>query len=122
MVTTSSPKNFDFVKSVGANHVFDHGDAKVVADIKKVAPNLEYVFDTIGKPNSSTLASQAIKETGGVLCTVRPGKANTENVTKQTKVTDVLVWTAFLKDHQYKEFHWPVGYSLNNHWVEDELC
>ena len=66
---------------------------------------MKYVFDTIGNTTSSALASQAVDEKGGVLCTVRPGKANTEGVTKQTKVTDVLVWTAFLKDHQYREFY-----------------
>ncbi|KAH2154440.1 hypothetical protein KXW37_001321, partial [Aspergillus fumigatus] len=33
--------------------------------------------------------------------------AFTENVPKQTKVTDVLVWTAFLKEHKYKNFYWP---------------
>lgn len=55
------------------------------------------------------LGSLAISERGGTLCTVRPGKAHTENVTEQTKVTDVLVWTAFLKEHKYREFHWPVS-------------
>jgi hypothetical protein len=77
-----------------------------------VEPNLQYVFDTIGNKDSSALASKAISQEGGGLCTVRPGKANTESVTKQTKVTDVLVWTAFLKEHQYKEFRWPVRAHL----------
>lgn len=46
---------------------------------------------------------------GGVICTVRPGKANTDDVPKNVEVTDVLVFTAFLKPHTYKEvYHWPV--------------
>jgi NADPH:quinone reductase-like Zn-dependent oxidoreductase len=109
IVTTCSPRNFDLVKKLGATHVFDYNDSSVVDDIKKAAPDLEYTFDTIGQKDSSTLASQAINDKGGVLCTVRPGKANTEGVVKHVKITDVLVWTAFLKDHQYKEFHWPVS-------------
>ena len=44
-----------------------------------------------------------------MLCTVRPGKANTEKVEKRVRVTDVLVWTAFLNDHAYKEFKYPVS-------------
>ena len=82
-----------------------------VESIKAAANcSLRYVFDTIGNSSSSGTASQAISEQGGSLCTVRPGKAFTENVTKQTKVTDVLVWTAFLKEHKYKEFYWPVSH------------
>lgn len=97
------------VKNLGATHVFDYNDPAVIDNIKNAASDLEYTFDTIGSKDSSAQASQAIRSEGGVLCTVRPGKANTENVAKHVKITDVLVWTAFLKDHQYKEFKWPVG-------------
>lgn len=107
-VTTCSPRNFDLVKKSGAAHVFDYSDPDVCDKITRVAPNLQYIFDTIGNEKSSELASQALQEEGGSLCTVRPGKANTENVVKRTKVTDVLVWTAFLKEHRYGEFVWPV--------------
>lgn len=111
VVTTCSTRNFDLVKSLGAQHAFDYRNPDVVKQIREVVPDLEYVFDTIGGSDSSKLASNALKETGGSLCTVRPGKANTESVSKQTTVTDVLVWTAFLKDHKYKDFFWPVSVS-----------
>ncbi|KAF9870974.1 hypothetical protein CkaCkLH20_11646 [Colletotrichum karsti] len=107
VITTCSPRHFDMVKYLGAKHAFDYHDDGVVDSIRNAAPGLKYVFDTIGNKSSSGLASQAIDESGGGLCTVRPGKANTEEVTKQTEVTDVLVWTAFLKDHRYGDFHWP---------------
>lgn len=112
VVTTCSERNFNLVKSLGAHHVFNYRDSDVAEKIRDVLPNLEYVFDTIGNSDSSTLASHAIKESGGRLCTVRPGKANTESVSRQTTVTDVLVWTAFLKDHRYGSFFWPVSSSL----------
>lgn len=114
IITTCSPRNLDMVKKLGATHVFDYNDPAVIDNIKKAASDLEYTFDTIGSEDSSAQASQAIRSEGGVLCTVRPGKANTENVAKHVKITDVLVWTAFLKDHQYKEFKWPVGVTLQN--------
>ncbi|RJE27148.1 Alcohol dehydrogenase GroES-like domain protein [Aspergillus sclerotialis] len=108
VVTTCSPRHHDLVKSLGATRAFDYRDANVVESIKAATnSSLEYVFDTIGNESSSVIASQAISEQGGGLCTVRPGKTFTENVTKQTKVTDVLVWTAFLKEHKYKDFYWP---------------
>lgn len=119
IVTTCSERNFDLVKSLGAHHVFDYRNSDVAKQISAVAPDLEYVFDTIGTSESSTLASHAIKENGGRLCTVRPGKANTESVSKQTTVTDVLVWTAFLKDHRYGSFFWPANQS--DHDLASEL-
>ena len=114
VVTTCSPRHHDLVRSLGAAHAFDYHGTNVVESIKAATDsNLKYVFDTIGNDSSSATASQAISEQGGVLCTVRPGKAFTENVSKQTKVTDVLVWTAFLKEHKYKDFYWPVSHLPN---------
>lgn len=100
------------MKLLGADYAFDYRAEDVVASIRNVATDLTYVFDTIGASQSSSTASQAVGDRGGVLCTVRPGKANTEDVVKRTKVTDVLVWTAFLKDHRYGEFFWPVSVAV----------
>lgn len=103
------------MKSLGADYAFDYRAPDLVTSIKAVAPELEYVFDTIGGPQSSATASEAICDRGGALCTVRPGKANTEGVTQRTKISDVLVWTAFLKEHKYGSFTWPVS---SRRWKE----
>ncbi|KAK6837501.1 hypothetical protein RU639_000987 [Aspergillus parasiticus] len=55
----------------------------------------------------------------GSICTVRPGKANTEGISEKAHVTDVLVWTAFLKEHRYGKFHWPA--SERDHELAIEL-
>ncbi|KAH7061500.1 chaperonin 10-like protein [Macrophomina phaseolina] len=113
VITTCSPKHFDLVKSFGAKHVFDYRAGDVAERIKSVAPELKYVFDTIGSKSSSGLASQATSGKGAKLCTVRPGKANTEEVASGVEVSDVLVWTAFLEEHRYGEFHWPASKADN---------
>ncbi|KAL4747506.1 hypothetical protein BDW72DRAFT_206398 [Aspergillus terricola var. indicus] len=100
VVTTCSLKHEDQVRSSGG-------------------PDLAYAFDTIGNSTSSSAASQALRDGTGTLCTVRPGKAHTESVASGTAVTDVLVWTAFLKDHSYGEFKWPA--SPNDHELASEL-
>lgn len=107
-MTTCSPKHAELVRSYGARHVFDYKDEKVAEKIQEVTPDLKHAFDTIGNSTSSSTASQAFCKGAGNLCTVRPGKGNTENVAAGTNVTDVLVWTAFPKDHSYGEFKWPV--------------
>ncbi|KLP09769.1 MIS1-C1-tetrahydrofolate synthase precursor, mitochondrial [Fusarium fujikuroi] len=109
VITTCSPKHHDLVKLYGAAEAFDYRDPQVVERIRQAAPGLRYVFDTIGNTTSSNTASLAISHQDGVLCTVRPGKANTEEVAPGVKITNVLVWTAFMKEHRYGEFHWPAS-------------
>lgn len=87
----------------------------MIEKIHGVAPDLKYAFDTIGNHTSSTTASHALSKGSGSLCTVRPGKANTENVSTGTTVSDVLVWTAFPKDHSYGAFKWPVRVAFDIH-------
>jgi NADPH:quinone reductase-like Zn-dependent oxidoreductase len=110
IVTTCSPRNFDIVKAHGAKHVFDYSHKDVVKQIADAVLDLAHAFDCIGNPTSSTLSAQAMGDKKGVICTVRPGKQHTENVPKNVGVTDVLIFTAFLKPHVYKiVFHWPVS-------------
>ena len=94
---------------MGASWVFHYKDSDVAEKIKTEVSNIAHIFDCIGGGDSSTLSSRATGPAGGTLCTVRPGLANTENVEARVKLTDVLVWTAFLKDHAYGEFKYPVS-------------
>ncbi|KAM0332991.1 hypothetical protein ACHAQA_001648 [Verticillium albo-atrum] len=120
VLTTASPRHHAHLRSLGAAHTFDYRDEHVASQIRSAAPGLRYVFDTIGNESSSATASQALDPAGGgVLCTVRPGKANTEGVAAGTRVTDVLVWTAFLKEHRYGTFVWPA--NEGDHALATEL-
>ena len=118
MITTASPHNHLHVRELGADEVFDYKLHNVVGHIKKAAPILEYVFDTIGSETSSVLASQTITQHSaearrGKLCTVRPDRAHTEKCAEGVEVRDVLVWTAFLRNNKYGELEWPVSYVYN---------
>ncbi|PNP84198.1 hypothetical protein FNYG_02886 [Fusarium nygamai] len=114
VATTCSPKNFDKMRQAGATHVFDYNDEEVVSKIRSEVPNLQHVFDTVGNETSSATAARSISQPEGVLCTVRPGKANTQDVPSHIKVTDVFVFTAFPTEHSYRgKAHWPV--KINDH-------
>ena len=105
-----APRNFDLVKDLGASVALNYKSPNVVEELRAAAPELAHVFDTIGNTSSSETASRAV-QTPGRLCTVRPGKANTEKVIDGVELTDVLVWTAFLKVHSYGKFYWPVSFQ-----------
>jgi NADPH:quinone reductase-like Zn-dependent oxidoreductase len=55
VINTSSPHNFDFLRSCGADHVFDHNDPATINAIRDLLL-IDYWFDTIAlKPSLSTL-------------------------------------------------------------------
>jgi len=93
--------NTKVVKALGAEYVFDYRSQTVIEDIKKILPTITYVLDCVGNEVSSTQASTAVCEVGGVLCTIQPGKTNTQNVEKRVNVTDVVVFTAFFEDIKF---------------------
>ncbi|KAJ3531580.1 hypothetical protein NM208_g8812 [Fusarium decemcellulare] len=120
VATTCSPHNFAKVEQTGADHIFDYNDPEVISKIQASLPNVQHVFDTIGDEKSSTISAQAITKPSGALCTVRPGKTNTEGVPPHIKVTDVFVFTAFPTEHTYRgKAHWPL--NIPNHELSVEL-
>ncbi|KAH7140650.1 chaperonin 10-like protein [Dactylonectria macrodidyma] len=120
VTTTCSPRNFEQAKEAGATHVFDYRDEDVVSKLQATIPRITHIFDTIGNATSSAIAAKAIGTGPGMLCTVRPGKANTQDVPPNIKVSDVFVFTAFPTPHTYRgSVHWPA--HPENHRLSAEL-
>ncbi|KHN94908.1 Alcohol dehydrogenase superfamily, zinc-type [Metarhizium album ARSEF 1941] len=64
VVTTCSPRNFDLVRSLGADAAFDYADPECAAKIRNFTNNeLSIVFDTISVPESVKICSDAIPQT-----------------------------------------------------------
>ncbi|EHA55861.1 hypothetical protein MGG_08391 [Pyricularia oryzae 70-15] len=65
-ITTCSPKNFELVKSYGADAVFDYRSPTCAADIKKLTRNsLKYVVDPFSDLRTMALADEAMGRSGG---------------------------------------------------------
>ncbi|KAL7929272.1 GroES-like protein [Trichoderma chlorosporum] len=66
VITTCSPKNFEFVESYGAEKAFDYRSPTVAEDIKAYTKNtLEYALDTITKAKTLRHCYAAIGRGGG---------------------------------------------------------
>jgi NADPH:quinone reductase-like Zn-dependent oxidoreductase len=60
VLTTASPKNFDLVKSRGADVVFDYHDTECAAKIRAYTNNsLRYILDCISTPESFKICADA---------------------------------------------------------------
>ncbi|KAK2807736.1 hypothetical protein FQN51_000174 [Onygenales sp. PD_10] len=66
VLTTCSTNNTDYVKSLGADAVFDYRDPACAQKIRAYTNDtLKLVYDTIGLPASTKICSDAISSTGG---------------------------------------------------------
>jgi NADPH:quinone reductase-like Zn-dependent oxidoreductase len=64
--TTSSPHNFDLVRRLGADHVFDYNSPTVGADIRAASKDsIAHVFDTISTESTVAISAEAIGTSGG---------------------------------------------------------
>ncbi|KIV77459.1 hypothetical protein PV11_09252 [Exophiala sideris] len=89
-ITTCSPRNFEFVKSLGAAEAFDYNDPECAAKIRKYADdNLKYVWDTISLPASAKICAEAIAS-GGIYGRILAVKVPRDDV----KATFSLGYTA----------------------------
>ncbi|KAJ3164813.1 hypothetical protein HDU88_005025 [Geranomyces variabilis] len=66
VLTTCSPKNYDLVRSRGADVFFDYNDADVGAQIRKhTNDKLAHVFDCVSNEYSTKICGEAISSAGG---------------------------------------------------------
>ncbi|OKL64423.1 Protein TOXD [Talaromyces atroroseus] len=80
VLTTCSPHNFDLVRSLGADAVFDYKDPNSAKEIRTYTKNdLKLVLDTISLDSSAQYCDNAISTEGGeysALLTVKIERAN----------------------------------------------
>ncbi|OKL57463.1 hypothetical protein UA08_06933 [Talaromyces atroroseus] len=65
VATTASTSNFDYVKSLGASHVFDHTDPKVVEKVLQVLKPGDHVFDCISNAQTMKTSATILGRIGG---------------------------------------------------------
>ncbi|KAJ5455300.1 Polyketide synthaseenoylreductase [Penicillium sp. IBT 31633x] len=80
VLTTCSPHNFDLVRNLGADEVYDYNDPEAPAIIRKATNNnLKLVFDCISLKSSAAFCDEALSTDGGeysALLSVKIERAN----------------------------------------------
>jgi NADPH:quinone reductase-like Zn-dependent oxidoreductase len=104
VITTCSPRNFDLVKSLGADVVFDYRDPNSAAEIRKYTNNnLKLVFDTIALETSAAYCDQAMSTDGGEYTSLLPVNIARENVNDRWTLAFTVTGEAF----EYVPDNWP---------------
>ncbi|KAI0260230.1 zinc-binding oxidoreductase ToxD [Gloeopeniophorella convolvens] len=81
VIATASGRNFELLRSLGADDVFDYRDPDVSVKIKALTNgNLSLAVDTISEGNSSKLVSDALSDDGGFVAALLPCVSPRENV------------------------------------------
>ncbi|KAH9951701.1 GroES-like protein [Amylocystis lapponica] len=91
VVSTASPRNFELVKSFGADAVFDYNDPDVVEKIKSVTgDSIRSVFDTISDATTQGISARAVAPGGGRVAIANPEA----NARADVQVIPTLVYTS----------------------------
>ena len=73
VITTASPKNFELVKGLGADEVFDYHDETVVEKIRAATGNaLDIAVDNISEGKTPEQVTGAIGDKGGRVASTLP--------------------------------------------------
>lgn len=81
VIATASPKNYDFVKSLGAQEVLDYRDEATPAKIKELTGGkLKHVVDCISEGDTSDKIAQAVGDAGGEVTTLLPYESKRKDI------------------------------------------
>ncbi|KAF8261438.1 dehydrogenase [Lactarius quietus] len=99
VITTASPKNFDLVKGLGADEVFDYRDEGVVEKIREATGNaLDLAVDTISEGKTPEQVGGAIGDKGGKVAIILPYESPRPDV----KVKFSTAWDLVKRDSNSK--------------------
>ncbi|EJT98746.1 GroES-like protein [Dacryopinax primogenitus] len=99
VIATASPRNFEYVKSLGADHVLDYHDADIVEQIKVLAPNLRYAYDAISENGSTESVLSTLSYSAPEVVTVLPFKGE---LPSGAKTHEVMAGCIYYPGHETK--------------------
>ncbi|CAI7620610.1 unnamed protein product [Penicillium pancosmium] len=110
VVTTASPRKFDYVRGLGANEVLDYNDDHIVLKLRDLGP-YEFVMSASGDVKGANAISDILQPFGGEFASTHP---KTEAMQLAPNVS--LLYDLFSMATQKKE-----NEGFTNWWYEDYL-
>ena len=102
VLTTCSPHNFDLVRSLGADEVYDYKDSDAAAEIRTATNNnLKLVLDCIAEGTSPSFCDNAISTEGGEYSALLDAKIERANVNDRL----TLAYTAIGEEFSFGDIH-----------------
>ncbi|GAB7356571.1 hypothetical protein MBLNU459_g7305t1 [Dothideomycetes sp. NU459] len=108
VITTCSPKSFDYVRHLGADAAFDYNELEVGARIRDWTGNrLKFAWDTIGIDASAKICADALSstESGLKYGTIVPVKLPRDDV----ETISTVMYTVFGKDFRFGDQEIPAN-------------
>ncbi|KAL8290524.1 hypothetical protein RQP46_002782 [Phenoliferia psychrophenolica] len=111
VVATASPKNFDLVKSFGADAVYSYSDAETPSKISAAYPTLSLALDTISQSETTQATAKSLGKSGTTprkilhLLAPQPG----DNAGVDVKIEPTLVYTVIGNAFEMRGAQYPAN-------------
>ena len=118
VITTSSPKNNEFLTSLGASEVFDYHDEEAPEKIAAAHPDLVLAYDTYSENGSQEACARALsKEKPSTLIVILPRSPEVDKVNPKVRVSVLMVYstrgeetealgTKYSKEYCEEDYHY----------------
>jgi len=108
VVTTASKDQHEYLKSIGADSVFDYKEPDIVAKIREATHNdLAYGFDCISSEATIKTATDCFGQKGGKL--VHLGVVEGKEVREDIQLVYTLLYTALGREFEIRGRHFPAS-------------
>ncbi|KAJ1302582.1 hypothetical protein OPQ81_002899 [Rhizoctonia solani] len=100
VVTTVSPKNFDLLKSLGADVLIDYKSSDVVGQVQKATGNtLRFAFDTVCNATTQAICAKSLApapegDKPGKVVVVQPPNKDAQALRNDVVIQHTLIYTA----------------------------
>jgi NADPH:quinone reductase-like Zn-dependent oxidoreductase len=105
IITTSSPSNADYLKSLGADHVLDYKSTTLVEDVLRLANGpVHHVFDTYPSNASTTTSASVLSQSGNAkYVALVPGfEKEVKKLNPSVDAQSILAYSAFGNPWMYE--------------------
>ncbi|KAI0069768.1 GroES-like protein [Panus rudis PR-1116 ss-1] len=119
VVSVSSPQNFELVKSLGADAVFDYRDPDVVSKIKSLTgDSIHKALDTISTESSQVLSVKTFAPGPGKLLTILAPSSSAQKVNPEVELQFTLLTTVLGRAFDFIGKHFPASPEDKAHMVQ----